>query len=75
MLGDSVLASAPVTPRATDPVFLEIRARDGRYDFRYATEPNAWKMLMADADGTVLSTRVAGGFVGTMLGMYAYSAP
>ena len=73
--GDSVLASVPMTLRATDPVFLEIRAREGRYDFRYATEPNAWKILMADADGTILSSKVAGGFVGTMLGMYAYAAP
>ncbi len=29
-------------------------------------------LLKGDADGTILSTRVAGGFVGTMLGMYAY---
>ena len=71
--GDSVLASLPVTLDASKPVFLEIRAREGRYDFRYATEPNAWEMLMADADGTILSTRVAGGFVGSMFGMYAYS--
>jgi len=26
-------------------------------------------------DGTVLSTHVAGGFVGTVIGMYAYAAP
>jgi hypothetical protein len=29
---------------------------------------------MRDADGTILSTKKAGGFVGTCFGMYAYSA-
>jgi alpha-N-arabinofuranosidase len=71
--GDSVLASAPIELTATAPVYLEIRTRDARIDFRYGVKPNAWTMLLADADGTVLSTRNAGGFVGTMLGMYAYS--
>jgi alpha-N-arabinofuranosidase len=71
--GDSVLASAPVALTATAPVYLEIRTRDARIDFRYGMKPNAWTTLLADADGTVLSTRKAGGFVGTMLGMYAYS--
>jgi hypothetical protein len=27
--------------------------------------------LVKDADGTILSTKKAGGFVGTMLGLYA----
>jgi hypothetical protein len=30
-------------------------------------------MLLEDADGTVLSTRLAGGFVGTYFGLYAMS--
>jgi xylan 1,4-beta-xylosidase len=70
---DSVLASAPLAGPAGEPVYLRIRARESRYDFFYATEPNAWHALLGDADGTILSTKVAGGFVGTMLGMYAYS--
>jgi xylan 1,4-beta-xylosidase len=69
---DSVLAFAPVPERLTGPVFLRMRARDGRYDFFYATAPDEWKPLLEDADGTILSTKVAGGFVGTMFGMYAY---
>ena len=72
--GDSLVASAPIAVSSTAPVYLQIRARDGRYDFLYATEPNAWKTLVADADGTMLSTIVAGGFVGTMFGMYAYTS-
>ena len=72
-VADSVMASVPITLSPAAPVYLRIRARDGRYDFLYASEPNAWKTLVADADGTILSTKVAGGFVGTMIGMYAYT--
>jgi xylan 1,4-beta-xylosidase len=69
-----VVASAPLPGTGDAPVYLQIQARSARYDFSYATRPGAWTPLLRDADGTVLSTKVAGGFVGTMLGMYAYSA-
>ena len=67
-----VLASTQWTS-GRDPMLLRIDARGDRYDFYYATRPGAWTALATDADGTMLSTRVAGGFVGTMLGVYAYS--
>src|SRR5262249_34006308 len=70
----AVIASAPLTGSQAAPVYLKIQARGARYAFSYATRPGAWIVLKADADGTILSTKVAGGFVGTMLGMYAYSA-
>jgi beta-xylosidase len=69
-----VLASAPVRLTVGAPLYLKIDARGGRYDFYYATRPNEWTPLMRDADGTILSTKKAGGFVGTFFGMYAYSA-
>ncbi|MDB4883756.1 MAG: glycoside hydrolase family 43 [Gemmatimonadetes bacterium] len=69
-----VLASAPIKLSSGAPVFLKIQARGGRYDFFYATREGDWKLLHGDADGTILSTKVAGGFVGTLFGMYAYSA-
>ena len=71
--GDSVVASAPVALSSNAPLYLQIRARNNRYDFSYAIKPNAWTTLLADADGEMLSTIVAGGFVGTMFGMYAYT--
>ena len=71
---DSVLASEPLSGPPSGPVYLRIRARDKHYDFFYATEPDVWKPLLQNADGTILSTKVAGGFVGTMFGMYAYGA-
>jgi len=73
--GDSLVASTPIALSPTAPLYLRIRARLDKYDFLYATSPNAWKTLLAGADGTILSTKVAGGFVGTMFGMYAYTRP
>ena len=73
LAGDSVVASAPIDISPDGRVFLRVRARDGRYDFSYATREGEWQDLERDADGTILSTRVAGGFVGTMFGMYAQS--
>jgi xylan 1,4-beta-xylosidase len=70
----TVVASAPVNLSSSKPLFLKIQARGGRYDFHYATREGEWKLLYGDADGTILSTKVAGGFVGTLFGMYAYSA-
>jgi xylan 1,4-beta-xylosidase len=72
--GDSVVASVPIAVSPKAPLYLRIRAREDRYDFLYATKPNAWQTLVAGADGTILSTKVAGGFVGTMFGIYAYTA-
>jgi alpha-N-arabinofuranosidase len=72
-----VLASASLSGAADAPVYLKITARGGKYDFLYGMSPDKWTMLKSDADGTVLSTKVAGGFssnfVGVMFGMYAYS--
>lgn len=69
-----VIASAPLSGSADAPLYLRIDARGDRYDFHYALRPGAWTVLAEDADGTVLSSKVAGGFVGTMLGMYASAA-
>jgi len=60
-------------PAPEGPLFLKIAARGGVYDFSYGTKPNQWTALLRDADGTILSTKKAGGFVGTVIGMYAYS--
>jgi len=70
----ATLATAPLDAPGDAPVYLKIQARGARYDFYYSRRPGAWTLLKADADGTILSTKTAGGFVGTMLGMYAYSA-
>lgn len=73
--GPQVLASAPRRGAAGTPVFLRIDARGGRYDFHHGETQGAWTLLQGDVDGSMLSTRVAGGSVGTMLGRFAFAAP
>jgi xylan 1,4-beta-xylosidase len=68
----TVVASAPI--EANGPIRLKVQGRADRYDFLYAEGNGAWKTLAADQDGRILSTAVAKGFVGTMLGLYATSA-
>ncbi len=42
------------------------------YSFYYKTsDKGEWNLLIKDVDGSILSTKEAGGFVGTYLGMYA----
>lgn len=54
---------------------LRITARGGAYDFAVAPTGGDWIMVGADLDGTLLSTQTAGGFVGAIVGAYAYDAP
>jgi alpha-N-arabinofuranosidase len=69
----AVIASAPLAA-PSEATRLRIAARAGRYDFAYAGEDGGWTTLAADVDGTILSTRTAGGFVGVVLGPHARSA-
>ncbi len=69
-----LLASAPLPSAHTGPVQLRIRARGGAYDFDYAVRPGQWRALRHGADGKLLSTKTAGGFVGTVFGLHAYGA-
>jgi alpha-N-arabinofuranosidase len=71
--GGALVASAPMRAAPGAPIYLKIQARGPRYDFWYAERAGEWRLLAGDVDGTILSTRVAGGFVGTMLGLYAYT--
>lgn len=68
-----VVASKPISLNATDPVFLKIESQGKNYSFYYATTPDEWIPLSENQDGTILSTRTAGGFVGAFYGLYAYS--
>ena len=43
------------------------------YSFYYASTPETWIPVAESADGRVLSTQVAGGFVGAYIGLYASS--
>ena len=67
---DMLVASAPLT--ATGPVTLTIRANGGKMAFDYEADGKR-ATLKSDLDATLLSTRKAGGFVGTVVGPYRYT--
>ena len=52
---------------------LKIEAYGQAYSFYAAAAPEAWRAVAESLDGRILSTTVAGGFVGTYIGMYASS--
>ncbi|HEV7353683.1 MAG TPA: glycoside hydrolase family 43 protein [Brevundimonas sp.] len=68
-----VIAAAPLGGEG--PVRFRISARAGAYDFAWARAEGGWQTLLERADGEMLSTRVAGGFVGAVFGPFAQSAP
>lgn len=57
----------------TQPVELKITFDRSKYSFYYATLSGNWQLLKDNVDGTFLSTKVAGGFVGSVIAMYATS--
>jgi beta-xylosidase len=70
----ALIASAPRPGPPSAPVRLRIEARGALYRFAFATEAGPWQPLGGDQDGTILSTRTAGGFVGAVFGPYAQAA-
>jgi xylan 1,4-beta-xylosidase len=53
-------------------VQLRISARGASYDFAWSNDGRHWRTLVKDADGTILSTKKAGGFVGAVFALYAH---
>ena len=49
-------------------VKLRITADDAKCGFDYSIDGSAWETLAADLDDTLLTSEVAGGFVGAMVG-------
>jgi xylan 1,4-beta-xylosidase len=68
---NELLASIPVT--STGSIYLKINANKDKYSFYFATTKNKWQLLKADVDAKHLSTKAAGGFVGSLYGIYATS--
>jgi xylan 1,4-beta-xylosidase len=61
-------------PAPKGPLELEIAVHGGKIDFWYGTGDD-FNLLMMNEDATILSTKKAGGFVGTVIGPYAYTPP
>ncbi|MEY8353308.1 glycoside hydrolase family 43 protein [Lachnospiraceae bacterium 54-53] len=54
-------------------IYLTVEGSEGSYDFYYGKTEREFIPLARGEDGTLLSTLVADGYVGTYLGMYASS--
>ncbi|MBN1429997.1 MAG: glycoside hydrolase family 43 protein [Anaerolineae bacterium] len=67
---ETILAEQPVQ---AGRVYLKVSAVGQKYSFYVATEYECWHPVAEDVDGRILSTPVAGGFVGAYIGMYASS--
>ena len=52
---------------------LRVEAHEQAYSFYFSNQVDEWKALAKEVDGRILSTSVAGGFVGTYIAMYASS--
>ncbi|MCS4433147.1 glycoside hydrolase family 43 protein [Aquiflexum gelatinilyticum] len=56
------------------PIQLEVKAKGDDHEFSYSLDGGAMKNLGGVVSGDILSTNVAGGFTGTLLGLYATAA-
>ena len=65
----TILASEPI--QINSPITLQIEAKGDDYQFSYAPENNGFTNLGGVVSGDILSTNVAGGFTGNMIGLYA----
>jgi alpha-N-arabinofuranosidase len=67
---EEILAEQPVS---TTKLYLKVEAHEQAYGFYFAEKPDTWQSLAENVDGRILSTPVAGGFVGAYIAMYASS--
>ncbi|MBF6629417.1 MAG: glycoside hydrolase family 43 protein [Proteiniphilum sp.] len=60
------------TPVLTDkPLFLQITVKGDEYRFNYSSDGTAFENLGGTVSGDILSTDVAGGFTGNLIGLHA----
>ncbi|MDA3816836.1 MAG: glycoside hydrolase family 43 protein [Prolixibacteraceae bacterium] len=67
-----VLASTKID--LDKPVYLQVDAEEDDYQFNYSVDGNKFKNLGGTVSGDILSTNVAGGFTGSLIGLYATSS-
>jgi alpha-N-arabinofuranosidase len=70
--GQAIATIATAMASAPSRLQLKISGRGGSYSFFYDLGAG-WKALRLGDDGSILSTDVAGGYVGAMVGPYARS--
>ena len=60
-----------VDPGESDRIELRIAAEGRSYGFSYRLRGGNWFTLAEEVDGTILSTEVAKGFIGSYIGLYS----
>jgi len=68
----TILASTKID--LSTPISLQVKAVGDEYDFGYSLDGKDFTNLGGTVSGDILSTNVAGGFTGTLIGLYATSA-
>ena len=68
--GEECLCSRPIKA-GTPEIGLQIKSDGYGYDFYYSEKSERWQPLYENADARYLSTAEAGGFTGTVVGLYA----
>ncbi|WP_308701869.1 glycoside hydrolase family 43 protein [Pontibacter ummariensis] len=68
----NIIASSKIDLKK--PIRLQVKADGDDYQFSYATNGTDLVNVGGTVSGDILSTNVAGGFTGTLLGLYATSA-
>ncbi|WP_044138098.1 glycoside hydrolase family 43 protein [Bacteroides oleiciplenus] len=66
-----VLASTKIDVK--NPIQLQVKGEGDNYDFSYSTDGTNFLQLGNTVSGDILSTNVAGGFTGCLIGLYATS--
>ena len=69
-----IVAEVPAAAPLGASLKLRIVSRGPEIDFYQAARGDDWEPVALSEDSTILSTEKAGGFVGTLLGVYAQSA-
>lgn len=61
------------TPIKDGELRLKVEGHDRYYDFYYAEQGGDWQLLAKGVDASNLSAQKSGGFIGTVIGLYASS--
>jgi alpha-N-arabinofuranosidase len=67
------LLKSQALPSNSQNVYLRIVSEGPTYSFYWSADNKKWNLLLNGVDGKFLSTSVAGGFVGSVFGMYTTS--
>ena len=70
-VNSEIIASTTIDIK--NPIKLQVKAAGDDYQFSYSTNGTDFMNLGGIVSGDILSTNVAGGFTGALIGLYATS--